>query len=470
MSSNNMNRRDFLRSSAAAASMAAVGFQSLFYQEGLKNTKPNIILFFCDDLGYGDLGCCGNEEVITPNVDRLATEGVRFTDFYVTWPACTPSRSGLLTGRYPQRNGLYNMIRNDMVNYKYLYDEDEYAVSEEMTLGMDVREIVIAQELKKAGYTTGIVGKWDSGRAKRFMPLQRGFDFFYGFSNTGIDYWTHERYGVPSMFRGNERIKEEGYATELFKREALNFIRQNKDTPFYLYLPFNAPHGASNFDRTGPQAPDEYIRMYGEPPGTNKMRYLANITCMDNAVGEVLALVKELGLENNTLVIFTSDNGGSGIGRNAPLRAGKGSMFEGGIREPFIAKWPGQIPSGTVSNEFTTTLEFFPTFLAVAGTKPPKELKLDGFNMLPVLKCEEKSQRREMYWQAQRRCAARIDNWKWVEMGKGGGGLFDLSTDIGEQNDLSEKRPEILKMVKRKWDAWRKEMDEVPPRGPFTNY
>lgn len=469
MGTNNITRRDFLRNSAVATSFVMTGSQFLLCQ-GAKAPKPNIILIFADDLGYGDLGCCGNEEIITPNLDRLATEGVRFTNFYVTWPACTPSRSGLLTGRYPQRNGLYNMIRNDMVNYRYQYTEEEYAVSEEMTLGLDVREIVIAQELKKAGYATGIVGKWDSGRAKRFMPLQRGFDFYYGFSNTGIDYWTHERYGIPSMFRGNERIKEEGYATELFKREALNFIKQNKDKPFFLYLPFNAPHGASNFDRTGPQAPDEYIKMYGEPPGTNKMRYLANITCLDNAVGEILTLVKELRLEGNTLVIFTSDNGASRIGRNEPLRAGKGSMFEGGIREPFIAKWPGQIPPGTVSHEFTTTLEFFPTFLAVAGAKPPKGVKLDGFNMMPVMKGEEKSQRREMYWQAQSRKAARIDNWKWVEQRKRGGGLFDLSTDIGEQNDLSKEKPEILNMVRGKWEAWRKEMDEVPPRGPFTNY
>ena len=210
--------------------------------------------------------------------------------------------------------------------------------------------------------------------------------------------------------------------------------------------------------------------MYGEPPGTRKMRHSANITCLDNAVGEILALVKESGLEDNTLVIFTSDNGAGG-GTNVPLRAGKGNMFEGGIREPFVARWPGQISAGTMNHEFTTTLELFPTFLAVAGAKPPKGVKLDGFNMMPVMKGEEKSQRREMYWQAQRRKAARIDNWKWVEQGeKRGGGLFDLSTDIGEQNDLSEKRPEILKMVKGKWDAWRKEMDEVPPRGPFTNY
>ena len=148
----------------------------------------------------------------------MASEGTRFTDFYVSWPACTPSRSTILTGRYPQRNGLYDMIRNNEVNWKFQFDEETYATSPEMTLGMDVREVTIGQSLKTAGYATGLVGKWDGGRARRFLPLQRGFDFYYGFANTGVDYYTHERYGVPSMFRGNQRVKEEGHATDLFKR------------------------------------------------------------------------------------------------------------------------------------------------------------------------------------------------------------------------------------------------------------
>src|SRR5580658_3244287 len=202
-----------------------------------KPELPNILLIVSDDQGYADGGCFGGKGILTPNLDRLAKEGVRLTNYYVTWPACTPSRGSLLTGRYPQRNGLYDMIRNNEVDFGYQYDEAGYAVSPEMTLGLDVREVTVAQVLKKAGYATGIVGKWDSGRAKRFLPLQRGFDFYYGFANTGIDYFTHERYGIPSLFRGNERIKEEGYATDLFEREAASFIRKNKDKPWALYLP-----------------------------------------------------------------------------------------------------------------------------------------------------------------------------------------------------------------------------------------
>ena len=462
-----ITRRDFLYKSAFATSFITLASQFTSCQKSV-GPKPNIVLIFTDDLGYGDLGCYGNTVTKTPNIDRLASGGVRFTDFYVASSVCGPSRASLLTGRYPQRNGIYENIRNNMVNYGYRYSEYEYSTSPEMTLGLDLREITIADVLKKAGYTTGIIGKWDSGRARRFLPLQRGFDFFYGFANTGIDYWTHERYGVPSMFRGNERIKEEGYATDLFRREAVQFIKNNKDRPFLLYVPFNAPHGPSNLEHTGPQAPDEYIRMYGEPPGDNKIRLMANITCMDAAVGEILSVLKELDLEEDTIVMFISDNGAGG-GTNYPLRGGKGNLFDGGIREPFIAKWPGHIPEGTVSHEFCSTLEMFPTFLKIAGAKPPKDVILDGFNMLPVLTGERISQRQELFWLLRENKAARVGNWKWVES-QSGGGLFNLSNDIGEQHDLSDEKPKVLKEIKAKWTAWKKEMDEAEPHGPFKNY
>ena len=260
---------------ATAMLFVLAGTPALWAQEA----KPNIILIVSDDQGYADLGCCGRPELKTPNLDRLASEGVRLTNFYVTWPACTPSRGSILTGRYPQRNGLYDMIRNNEVNYGHRFTEDEYAVSPEMTLGLDVREVTIAQVLRKAGYATGVFGKWDSGRARRFMPLQRGFDAFFGFSNTGIDYFTHERYGVPSMYRGNERVKVEGYATDLFRREAIEFLNKNRRRPFFLYVPFNAPHGASNLERVGVQAPNEYYRMYGDLPPTRKQRYKGGGDC-----------------------------------------------------------------------------------------------------------------------------------------------------------------------------------------------
>ena len=458
--------RFVMRQSACALLAFVLGIVALHAQDA----KPNIVLIVSDDQGYADLGCCGRPGLKTPNLDRLAAEGVRLTNFYVTWPACTPSRSSILTGRYPQRNGLYDMIRNNEVNYNHRFTEEEYAVSPEMTLGMDVREITIAQVLRQAGYATGVFGKWDGGRARRFMPRQRGFDTFFGFSNTGVDYFTHERYGIPSMYRGNERVKVEGYATDLFRREAIEFLNKNSRRSFFLYVPFNAPHGASNLDRVGVQATDEYYRMYGDLPPTKEQRYLAATTQMDHAIGKILDELDRLGVADNTLVIFFSDNGGSGrVADNTPLRGHKAQMWEGGLRVPFIARWPGRLPKSKVVNEFLTSLELFPTLATVAGGELPEDVIYDGFDMLPILRGETASQRTEMFWQRRSHKAARYKHWKWVEAGDEGG-LFDLTSDIGEQKDLSESRPEILADLKARWGAWRKEMDEAEPRGPFRDY
>jgi arylsulfatase A-like enzyme len=441
---------------------------------------PNILLIVSDDQGWRDLGCFARKDILTPRLDQLAREGVRATSFYVTWPACTPSRGSILTGRYPQRNGLYDMIRNDLVNYGHRFTEAEYAVSPEMTLGMDVREVMISQLLRPAGYRCGAVGKWDSGRARRFLPLQRGFDFFYGFANTGIDYYTHERYGIPSMFRGNERTTADRgiYATTLFQREAARFVRENRERPFFLYLAFNAPHGASTFATNaarpgagvGVQAPAEWLAKYPERSPTNSVtRYLAAVSCLDAAIGELLDLLRDLGLEQRTLVMFFSDNGGSGNGGNAPLRAGKGTLFEGGLRVPFIARWPGHIPPNTETTELLTALEVFPTLLAAVGVKPPPGLALDGFDMLPVLQGKAKSSRSEMFWQMREAKAARVGSHKWVESPQGGG-LFDLNTDPGEKTDLSGAKPELADQLKERFAAWRNQMDAAEPRGPFRDY
>ncbi|MBL7153001.1 MAG: sulfatase-like hydrolase/transferase [Phycisphaerae bacterium] len=476
-----MNRREFLKSAGIGAAALAFPGCASAQRRSASRRRPNILLIVSDDQGYNDLGCYGGTEIKTPNLDNLAADGVRLTSFYVTWPACTPSRGSLLTGRYPQRNGTYDMFRNDKVDYDYKYGPEEYAVSWEQVGGMDTREVLIPRVLKQAGYVSGIFGKWDLGQLHRFLPLQRGFDEFYGFTNTGIDYWTHERYGVPSMRRGNNPTTEDKgkYATDLFKREALKFINNHKDRPFLCYVPFNAPHGASNLDRPRPgaQAPLEYIKNHYAPYDPKnadskqaaRKRYMACVTHMDEAIGQILDLLDDLKIADNTIVIFFSDNGGSGRGDNTPLRGGKSRMFEGGLRVPCIIRWPGTIPPATVTNEFLTSMEIFPTLCQAAGANPPKNVVLDGFDMTNVLSGKKKSPRKEMFWQRRADKAARVGNYKWVESSRGSG-LFDLSKDLSEENDLSAKHPEILRRLKQSFTTWKKQMQAASPRGPFKDF
>jgi len=445
----------------------------------LAAAPPNIVLIVSDDQGWPDLGCMGLKPIQTPNLDRLAAAGVRATQFYVTWPACTPSRSSLLTGRYPQRNGLYDMVRNDLVNYGHRFTKEEYAVSPEMTLGLDPKERTLGDLLKAAGYACGVVGKWDMGQAKRYLPLQRGFDFFYGHGNNGIDYYTHERYGIPSLFRGNVRTEEDKgtYVTEVFRREALYFVNEHAGRkPFFLYLPFNAPHGASTLaednggQKPGVQAPEAYKARFRDKVKDEKLAgYYGAVACMDEAIGAVMEAVAQAGQTENTIFLFLSDNGGSGNGGNAPLKGSKSTMWEGGLRVPFLLAWPGRVPAGRVTDEFLTSLEILPTLLAAAGTTAPKDLDLDGFDMLPVLRGDQPSPRTEMFWQRRSDRAARVGHWKWLDSAKGKG-LYDLLSDPGETRDLSSEKPEVLEMMRGKFAAWRAAMDATEPRGPFRDY
>jgi arylsulfatase A-like enzyme len=346
---------------------------------------------------------------------------------------------------------------------------------------MDAREVLIPRVLKQAGYVSGIFGKWDLGQLHRFLPLQRGFDEFYGFTNTGIDYWTHERYGVPSMYRNNKPTTEDKgtYVTDLFRREALRFIEKNKDRPFFCYVPFNAPHGASNLDRPRPgvQAPLEYIRAHykGYDPNdantreARRLRYMAAVTYMDEAIGQILETLTRHGLQDNTIVIFFSDNGGGGGADNTPLRGGKSRMFEGGLRVPCIVRWPGVVPAGSVCEEFLSSMEIFPMLCNAAGARPPRGVTLDGFDMTDVLMGQKKSPRKEMFWKRQANKAARVGDFKWVESDRGSG-LFDLSNDISEEHDLSKEKPDVLKKVTSRFAAWTKQMAQAEPRGPFKNF
>lgn len=449
----------------------------LFPSLSIAADRPaNVVLIVSDDQGYHDLGCFGAKDVRTPHLDRMAREGTRLTSFYVAWNACTPSRAAFLTGRYPQRNGTYDMIRNDRVDDGHLYTPEEYAISPERVLGTDVREVLISEALSDAGYQCGCYGKWDGGQLKRFLPLQRGFDDFYGFCNTGIDYFTHERYGVPSMFDDNQpTTKDKGtYSTTLFRDHALDFIDRNHEKPFFLYVPFNAPHGASNLDREirgTVQASPEFLKQYPEGDDKRSERrrgYMAAVTEMDAAIGAILDRLEQHNIADDTLVIFFSDNGGSGLANNAPLQGRKSTMWEGGNRVPCIVRWPGQVPAGQVSDAFLSSLEVFPTACAAADTELPEGVIYDGFNMLPVLNGKP-SPRNEMFWERRGEVAVRIDDWKWSDSRRGKG-LYYLPDDIGEKNDLSEKHPEKVAQMKARVAEWQAAMEAAEPRGPFRDF
>ena len=468
-------RRALLAAVAAPLAVAAWGAAA--------PRTPNVVLIVSDDQGF-DLACFGSKQFVTPHLDRMAAEGVRATNFYVTASVCTPSRSGLITGRYPQRNGTYEMIRNDMVNYGHRYTKVEYAVSPEMTLGLDVREGTFGDLLRTAGYRNAVFGKWDMGQARRFLPLQRGFDVFVGHGNNGIDYYTHERYGAPSMFRGNAvSLADKGtYATEVFRREAVSFIRENRARPFFLYLPFNAPHSASNLEKDSNQVPASYLKKYypdrdAKLPAT---KYAGMVSAMDEAIGELFATLRELALDRDTLVLFMADNGRNGARiDDVTLRGGKGSGYEGGLRVPMLAWWPGVIPAGKTTHEFLTALEIFPTLAAVARVPLPAGVTFDGHDMLPVLKGEKPASRREMFWDwPDSYQAARVGNYKWVSStprSKRGEvpakeELFDLAADPGEKNNLAAAQPEKLAAVKARFARWQAEMEAAEPRGPFRDY
>ncbi len=455
---------------------------------------PNIVLIVSDDQGYADLGCLSDGRIRTPHLDRLAAEGTRLTNFYVAWPACTPSRAALLTGRYPQRNGMYDMVRNEAPDYGYLYKPGEYDVTFERIGGLDTAEVLLPSLLQAAGYRTAIFGKWDLGTLNRYLPTSRGFDQFYGFVNTGIDYFTHERYGMPSMYRNTSPtdVDRGTCSTELFRREAVHFINEEHERPFFLYLPFNAPHNASNLDpriRGGAQASPEFLAMYpefsdtaayqsvvryGEPAESpnaamSRLLYCAAVSEMDAATGEVLQLLDQYQISDNTLVIFFSDNGGSGGADNTPLRGRKSQMWEGGIRVPCIVRFPGRVPAGHVSDQFLSSLEIFPTLLSVAGIEKPKDLILDGFDMLPILAGSQQYLRTQMFWQRRNEKAARVGSWKWVEMNRGGG-LFNLAEDIAEKHDRSNDQPQKLAELQSAFQEWTEQMLSAEPRGPFRDF
>ncbi|MCB1228697.1 MAG: sulfatase-like hydrolase/transferase [Verrucomicrobiae bacterium] len=451
---------------------------------------PNIVVIVADDLGYGELSCQNAEsDIPTPNIDAIAAAGVRFTDGYVTAPFCAASRAGLLTGRYQTRFGFeFNPIG---------------ARNEDPDAGLPETETTLAETLKDgAGYTTGMIGKWHLGGTAHYNPIRRGFDTFYGFLHEGHYYvpppyddhvtwlrrktlppgtsgerWTsrdgrtvytsHMGHNEPAydadnpLYRAGQPVSETENLTDAFTREAVSFIEDNADRPFFLYLAYNAVHSPL-------QGRDDYLKKFEHIDDIQRRIFAAMLSQLDDGVGKVTAALRDAGLEENTLVFFLSDNGGPTAeltSSNAPLRGGKGGVYEGGLRIPFIAKWPGVIPAGKTYDRPVLSLDIFATAIALAGIDPPKNRQLDGVNLLPFLKGENQTDPHdEIFWRVGNRGALRSGDWKLVRNpGKGESNawqLYRLDEDIAEEANVAEKEPEKLQQLIERWEAHNSEMVE----------
>lgn len=409
--------------------------------------KPNLLFILADDLGYGDLSCYGAPDIRTPNLDRLAGQGVRFTDFYANGAVCTPTRAAFMTGRYQQRIGL-----EDAVTYQ------------EMGRGLPENGQTLADALQKAGYATALVGKWHLGYDEARRPLQQGFGHFLGLLGGNHHYFEHmDRIGAPDLWLGNEAVRREDYSTDLFTAEAVAFLERAQDRPFFLYLAHPAPH----FPWQGPG--DRNKQVEPKKPSWqqgDRATYVAMVERMDQGIGQVLAKLDELGLAEHTLVVFSSDNGGHTHSRNAPLRDFKGTLWEGGIRVPCIARWPGVLPAGVTTAQTAITMDWTATFrrLGGAGADPEGE---DGLDLLPMIRGQEAPVDRALFWRRTNRRprkeepegrAMRQGRWKLVEYAQGTRGLYDLENDPGEQHDLLAEKPELAVKLSRALDAWEKDM------------
>lgn len=424
----------------ASAAPPLAGSVSTASREPAGAKKPNVIVFLSDDVGYGEYGFQGNKEIPTPNIDSIAKNGVRFTAGYVAACYCSPCRAGLLTGRYPTRFG-------------HEFNEGVPA-NADTVFGLPLDQKTLANRLKDLGYATCAVGKWHLGRNPKYLPMSRGFDEFYGtVANTPF-------LNPPNFVDSRKSpdvvpIKDDNfYTTDAYGDRAADWIGKQKDKPFFLYLPFNAQHAPL-------QAPKKYLDRFPNIKDEKRQLFAAMMSAMDDAVGKVLAKVKEIGADENTLIFFFSDNGGPTMqttSQNGPLRGFKAQTLEGGTRVPFCAQWKGTIPAGSTFDHPIQNLDILPTAVVAAGGKIDPEWKLDGVDLVPHLTGKVKdAPHAALYWRFGNQWAIRKGDFKLVASSPDGvktPKLFNLKDDIGEKTDLSEKMPEKVKELQADWDKW----------------
>lgn len=459
-----ITRRDFL----AAAGRTAAGFVGAAIMGEAISThaeagarKPNFVFVLMDDMGWSDLGCYGNTFHETPNIDRLASQGMRFTQAYAACPVCSPTRASILTGKYPARVGITDWIPGYGSKGKPMTTPDFH---QELPLS----EVTIAEMLKRSGYRTGYVGKWHLGKVP-YYPTRQGFDVNIGGTHQGHPPSYFDPYGIPSL----PDRKEGEYLTDRLTDEALKFIEESKDQPFLLYLAHYAVH-------TPLQAKKELIEKYEArvKPGMKEKAavYAAMHDSVDESIGRLMKKLDELKLAENTVFIFFSDNGGlERVTSNAPLRAGKAMLYEGGIREPLIVRWPGKVKAGSVCDSVVMSTDFFPTMLDMAGSTTPRPKNLDGVSMLPLLTQTGSIRREAVYWHfphyhpvgATPAGAIRKGDWKLIEYFEDGHvELYNIREDLSEKNDLAQKMPDKAAELRKQLAEWR---ESVSARMPTPN-
>jgi len=402
--------------------------------------RPNFVFILADDLGYADLGCYGGRVHCSPALDRLAAEGVRFTDGYANSPVCSPTRFALATGRwqYRLRGGADEPIAS------------RFRGSE--ILGLPPEHPTLASLLRDAGYATALIGKWHLGFAPRFGPLKSGYQEFFGPMSGGVDYFTHcDSSGTHDLYQGEKEVKRTGYLTDLLTEEAVSFVRRAKGKPFLLSLHYTAPHWP--WEARADEAEAQRISSIVHIDGGSVATYLEMIRAMDEGIGKLLAE-----LDDDTLVVFTSDNGGERFSDNWPLSGKKMDVLEGGIRVPYIVRWPARLPKGRTTAQLAITMDWVATFLEAADVSPHPDYPLDGVSLL------NETPRRELFWRMKFRAqrAMRSGDWKYVSI-EGNEFLFNLAKDARERANFARREPARFRALKDAYEAWEATMPPIPP-------
>ncbi len=437
-----------------AASHGVTGLLLLFAALSLAlhavDAKPNIVLIMADDLGFGTLGCYGNKEVRTPNIDALAASGMRFTDFHSNGALCSPTRAALLTGRYQQR---CVPIPDEELSPVFR-EQRRKNPDQRWAWGISTTEVMMPAVLRQAGYRTALIGKWHLGYDAKFHPMNYGFDEFRGWVGGAVDNHTHvatHGTGELDWWNGRKLENEEGYSTDLLTKYATNFIAKNKDAPFFLYLAHGAVHTPLQARKLGKKM--SQVELYKEVIGV-----------LDESVSAVVAELRKQRLESKTLVIFCSDNGSAapkGFAANADLRGKKNSLLEGGHRVPFIAAWPGVIAPGATSGETVMSMDLLPTFANLASAKIPTDRIIDGADITPILKGESPQTLRDLHWQSGDDWAVRRGAWKLMGKKSKPTSLVNLEKDIGEIENLLQREPAKVVELMNAREQWSKSL-EVP--------